>query len=129
MSIDLNHVHPRHDEIDARLNEWARWVKVRPATLGSMPMWRFYRAPKQWESDLELRIEINTIDASEIERAVSFLPAKHKTAIRWFYVFSHVPIGRVRRDVGVSNEGLKSLIDDGRDMLKNRLKEKMIDRG
>ena len=129
MSIDLNHVHPRHDAINLRLEEWARYCRVKPAVWCCQPMFRLYRAPKQWESDLQIRIEINTIDASEIEKAVSILPPKHRTAIRWFYVFSHTPVGRVRREIGVTSEGLKGLIDDGRDMIKNRLKEKLIDRG
>ena len=128
MSIDFNHIPARHDAINLRLEEWARYVRVKPQAWSVQPMFRLYRAPKQWESDLQIRIEINTIDASEIEKAVSILPPKHRTAIRWFYVFSHTPVGRVRREIGVTSEGLKGLIDDGRTMLVNRLRERLIEK-
>ena len=128
MSIDLNHVHPRHDLIDARLTEWARWVRVKPIGWTTAPMFRLYRAPKQWESDLDIRIEINTLDAAELERAVSFLPDKHRTAIRWAYVFSYIPDARIRAELGATQEGLARLIHDGRDMLVNRLRERLIEK-
>lgn len=128
MSIDLNHVHPRHDAIDARLTEWARWVRNKPAAWAMQPMFRLYRAPKQWESDLQIRIEINTLAAHEIERAVSFLPDKHRTAIRWAYVFSHIHDARIRAELGATQEGLARLIHDARDMLVNRLRERLIEK-
>ena len=128
MSIDLNHVHPRHDAIDRRLNEWSRWVRVKPMGWTTAPMFRLYRAPKQWESDLDIRIEINTLDAAEIERAVSFLPDKHRTAIRWAYVFSYIPDARIRAELGATQDGLARLIHDGRDMLVNRLRERLIEK-
>ena len=128
MSIDLNHVHPLHDAIDARLTEWARWVRNKPAAWAMQPMFRLYRAPKQWESDLQIRIEINTLAAHEIERAVSFLPDKHRTAIRWAYVFAHVPVGKVQRELGATREALAGLIHDGRSMLVNRLRERLIEK-
>lgn len=28
--IDFHHIATRHDEIDRRLRDWARWVRVRP---------------------------------------------------------------------------------------------------
>ena len=128
MSIDLNHVHPRHDAIDRRLNEWSRWVRVKPMGWTTAPMFRLYRAPKQWESDLDIRIEINTLDAAEIERAVSFLPDKHRTAIRWAYVHSHIPVGKVQRELGATREALAGLIHDARTMLVNRLRERLIEK-
>lgn len=128
MSIDLNHVHPKHDSIDRRLCEWSRWVKVRPVSWATAPMFRMYKAPKQFESDLYVPIAINTLDASEMERAVSFLPDKHRTAIRWCYVHSHVPVGKVQRELGATREALAGLIHDGRSMLVNRLRERLIEK-
>ena len=128
MSIDLNHVHPRHDGIDRRLNEWSRWVRVRPVSWAVAPMFRLYKAPKQFESDLYVPIAINTLDASEIERAVSFLPPAHRTAIRWCYVFPGVPVGKVQRELGATREALAGLIHDGRTMLVNRLRDRLIEK-
>jgi hypothetical protein len=124
---DFNHIPARHDAINLRLEEWNRWVKVRPQRWGVMPMFRLYKAPKQYESDLYVPIAINTLDAAEIERAVSFLPDNHRTALRWFYVHSYVPVNAVRRELGVTRDGLGQLINDARDMLKNRLREKMVE--
>ena len=128
MSIDLNHVHPRHDAINLRLEHWAKWVRVKPVAWAMQPMFRNFRAPKQWESDLQIRIELNTIECHEIERAVSFLPYKHRTAIRWAYVHSHIPVGKVQRELGTTREALAGLIHDGRSMLINRLRERLIEK-
>ena len=92
------------------------------------PMFRLYKAPKQFESDLYVPIAINTLDASEMERAVSFLPDKHRTAIRWAYVHSHIPVGKVQRELGATREALAGLIHDGRSMLVNRLRERLIEK-
>lgn len=129
MKIDLNHIPARHDAINLRLEEWARWVRVKPAAWAMQPMFRMYRAPKQWESDLHVPIAINSLDAHEMERAVSFLPDKHRTAIRWAYVFSYVPDARIRAEIGATTIYLKQLIDEGRTMLTNRIREKMVDVG
>jgi hypothetical protein len=126
---DFNHIPARHDAINLRLEEWSRWVRCKPQAWAMQPMFRLYRAPKQWESDLQIRIEIDTLAAHEIERAVSFLPDKHRTALRWFYVHSHVPVNGVRRELGVTRDGLGQLINDGRSMLINRLKQNMVDAG
>ena len=123
MIIDLNHVHPRHDSIDARLTEWVRWVRVKPVAWSMQPMFRNFRAPKQWETDLHVPIELNTLECHEIEKAVSALPDKHRTAIRWAYVFSHIRDNAVRRELGVTREALGQLINDARDMLVNRMRD------
>ena len=128
MSIDFNHIPARHDAINLRLEEWARYVRVKPQAWSVQPMFRLYRAPKQWESDLQIRIEINTLAAHEIERAVSFLPPAHRTAIRWRYVFPGVPVGKVQRELGATREALAGLIHDARTMLVNRLRERLIEK-
>ena len=128
MTVDLSHIPARHDAINKRLEEWSSWVKVRPAGWVTAPMFRLYRAPKQWESDLQVRIEINTLDASEIERAVSFLPPSHRTALRWAYVFQYIPVNAMRQEFGVTRDGLAGLIHDGRVMLINRLRERLIEK-
>lgn len=125
---DLSHIPARHDAINQRLEEWARWVTVRPQAWACQPMFRFVKSnARQWETDPHIHVEINTLAAHEIERCVSFLPPVHRSAIRWAYVFSFIPMGKVRRELGVTVDGLGSLIDDARDMLKNRLKDKLLD--
>lgn len=126
--IDYSHIPARHDAINLRLEEWARWVKVRPQAWAMQPMFRFVKSnARQWESDPHIHVEINTLAAHEIERAVSFLPDKHRTALRWAYVFSFVPVNAVRHELGVTRAGLGDLILAARDMVKNRLGQKMVD--
>lgn len=87
------------------------------------PMFRGYQSKaKHWEVSPAIHIEINTIAALEIEKTVSVLPEKYRDALRWMYVFKDVPIVKMRRALGVSSDGLRALIDDGLDMVKNRLR-------
>jgi DNA-directed RNA polymerase specialized sigma24 family protein len=117
---DFSHIPARHEAIDQRLTEWARWVRVKPQQWACQPMFRQYRAPRQYEHQATVHIQINTIEAHEIEKAVGNLPMKHRDAIRWFYVFNKNPLG-MARSLAVSTDGLLDLVTDGRDMLKNRL--------
>jgi hypothetical protein len=82
---------------------------------------------RQWDPEPVIHVEINTIAASEIERAVLILPDKHRVVTRWAYVFYFVPVGRVQREIGVTLEALAQLLSDSRDMLINRLKQKLVD--
>jgi DNA-directed RNA polymerase specialized sigma24 family protein len=118
--VDFFQVHERHYEIDARLRAWASWVRVRPVGWQVAPMFRQYRSKAwQWERP-EPRAALNIPEAVEMEKAVSLLPEKHRTAIRFAYVFCGSP-GKVCRDLGVSKAGLMELIQNGRTMLVNRL--------
>jgi hypothetical protein len=125
--IDLSHVPARHDAINLRLEHWASWVKARPQAWKSQPMFRQYRSHAwQWHVP-EIKIEINTLEAHETERAVSMLPDKHRAAVRWAYVFAYIPVNAIRRDLGATRQELCQLINDGRDMLIARLHQIMVD--
>ena len=120
---DLSNIAPRHEAIDARLTEWSRWVKVHPRQMAMQPMFRYAKSnSRQWEIDPPIHIEINTLAAHEVEKAVSALPDKHRTATRWFYVFAHVPVHVVRRELGLTKDALCQMIEDSRDMLRNVLR-------
>lgn len=123
--VDFHHLLTRHDQINLRLEEWARWVRVSPQRWMVQPMFRFARSnSRQWHQP-ELKAPVNTLAAHEIERAVYFLPENHRTAIRWFYVFPFIHPGAIARRTGTTVQGVRQLIDDGRDMLINRLKNKL----
>ena len=127
---DLFRIAPRHEAIDERLCEWSRWVRVRPQAWATQPMFRYAKSnSRQWEIDPVIPVTINSIAAHEVEKAVARLPEKNRTAIRWCYVFFHIHDARVRAELGVTQDGLANLINDGRDMLKNRLKENIMERG
>lgn len=120
---DLFHIAPRHGQIDARLSEWARWVKVHPRLIAMQPMWRYAKSnARQWEVDPPIHIEINTMAAMETEKAVAALPEKNREAIRWCYVWPYIPLYVIRRQLGLTKDALAQVIDDGRDILENRLR-------
>ena len=57
------------------------------------------------------------------------MPEKNRTVVRWAYVYSHVPVNAVRREVAATREGVAELLAGGLDMLNNRLRETLVDRG
>jgi DNA-directed RNA polymerase specialized sigma24 family protein len=118
-SVDFHYVSDAHREIDQHLQEWARWVKVRPGGWQSAPMWRNYRSHAwQWHQPV-IQTPVNTLRAHDTEKAVAKLPDKHRAAIRWSYIWRNNPI-QAARGLGVSKEGLLQLVVDGRTMLINR---------
>ena len=118
--VDYNHVQDRHQAIHARLENWRRWVIVRPHGWFTHPMWRNYRTSRQWEVSPYIGVPVNTIDAALMEKAVYALPEKHREAVRWWYVYRRDPVA-MARSLGVSKQGLADLVDAGRTMLGNRL--------
>ena len=119
-TVDYNHVPDRHAAIHARLENWRRWVIVRPNGWQTHPMWRNSRTSRQWDISPHLGVSTDTLDAVLMEKAVSALPEKHRAAIRWWYVHAGNPVAMARR-LGVSKQGLADLVDAGRTMLQNRL--------
>lgn len=123
--IDLHHIADRHFVIDERLTEWAAWVRVRPQPWKTQPMFRMYRSmARQWHAP-EPKREINTLQAHEIERCVSLMPEPHRAVIRWAYVFPYIHQGKIRRELGLTDDGLAKILCDGRDMVKNRLAQRI----
>lgn len=121
---DCSHIPARHDYINQRLEEWARWVRVRQTGWFTQPMFRMYQSKaRQWDENPHIHVEVNGLAALEIERAVSILPDKHRSAIRWAYVFHWVPVRKVQRELALTNDALFETVNDARDMVKNRLKQ------
>ena len=119
-TVDYNYVPERHAAIHERLENWRRWVIVRPHGWCTHPMFKNFSASKQWESSPHISTPVDTIDAALIEKAVYALPDKHRDAIRWWYVHAGNPVAMARR-LGVSKQGLADLVDAGRAMLQNRI--------
>ena len=118
--IDYNYVPERHAAIHARLENWRRWVTVRPNGWQVAPMFRLYQSKsRQWEAPV-IQNPVNTLDAVLVEKAVAALPEKHRAAVRWSYVHCGNPVA-MARSLAVSKQGLADLVDSGRTMLQNRL--------
>lgn len=121
-TVDYNYVHERHAAIHARLENWRRWVIVRPHGWQTAPMFRMYQSKaRQWESPV-IQNPVDTLDAVLVEKAVSALPVKHRDAIRWSYVHCGNPVA-MARELGVSKQGLADLVEAGRTILNNRLQK------
>ena len=119
-TVDYNHVPERHTAIHARLENWRRWVIVRPNGWQVAPMFRLYQSKsRQWEAPV-IQNPVDTLDAVLMEKAVSALPEKHRAAIRWSYVHAGNPVAMARA-LAVSKQGLADLVDAGRTMLQNRI--------
>jgi DNA-directed RNA polymerase specialized sigma24 family protein len=120
-TIDYNHVQAHHEAIHARLENWARWVRVRTHGWQTSPMFRMYQSrARQWEAPV-IQNPVDTLDAVLLEKAVSALPEKHRAAVRWSYVHAGNPVAMARA-LAVSKQGLSDLVGDGRTMLQNRLR-------
>ena len=119
--IDFNYIPLHQEEINQRLEHWAKWVSVKGQAWKTHPMFRQYRSHAwQWHPP-EIRIALNTLECAETERQVSNLPVGNREALRWCYVFSYIPVTAIRKDLGVTREQLGQLIIDGRDMLSIKL--------
>lgn len=118
-SVDFSHVEPHQTAMHDRLLNWARWVTPGSPSMVS-PMFRQYRSHSwQWHTP-EIRTTCDELDATLVEKTVAKLPEKHRTAVRWGYVYRCSPSAAMR-ELGVSNDGLAKLLRDGRQMLINLL--------
>jgi len=119
--VDYNRVQDRHKAIHARLENWRRWVIVRPHGWQVAPMFRMYQSKsRQWEASPHIGTPVDAIDAALMEKAVYALPEKHREAVRWWYVYRRDPVAMARA-LGVSKQGLADLVEAGRTMLQNKL--------
>ncbi len=117
--VDFSHVEPKHQAIDGRLVNWARW-SVNKAATGASPMFRLYRATDAAQVyGAQAAEPVDSIDAARMQAVVIRLPTPHRLAISWCYIKRTNPT-RAAQEVGHSLEGLMRLIRDGREMLVNR---------
>jgi hypothetical protein len=105
--------------IHARLENWSLYVRDTRGAPKQGAIWKLGRSNgRQWHEP-ELKPLVDTLDGHVMEKAVSMLPELHREAIRWNYVFRNGP-ARIRRQLGVTGEGLLRLVVDARRMLINR---------
>jgi DNA-directed RNA polymerase specialized sigma24 family protein len=118
--VDYSHVPDQHKAIHERLENWRRWVIVRPHGWQTHPMWRSALTSRQWDVSPHIAVPVNTLDAVLVEKAVAALPEKQREAIRWSYVHAGNPVAMAKQ-LAVSKQGLADLVNSGRTMLKNRI--------
>lgn len=120
MIVDFNRVPADQLEIHDRLINWAKWAR---GSRGSNvhPMFRQYRND-YWEPAAPQSYS-DTLDAVKVQKVMKDVPEKHRIAVQWCYIARSNPT-KACKDLGVSKAGLMELIDDGRAMIRNRLKVK-----
>lgn len=117
-TVDFHHVDPHQKDVDAKLMNWASWVRPRSPNWVS-PMFRQAQSnSRQWHTP-EIRQTCDVIGAQAMEKAVAYLPESQRTAIRWHYVYPVSP-AKACRALGVSMNGLAGLVRQGREVLINR---------
>lgn len=120
--IDFSRIETDQDAIHLRLVNWARYVRDHPNMWPVQPMFRQAKTPRQWDISPHIRIEVDQLDGLLVEKTVRHLPEKNRDAVRWFYAYSAVPVGKMARHLGLSPAGLDVAVRDGRTMLINRLR-------
>lgn len=118
-AVDFSHVPSHQDAIHDRLINWARWCQSGAGRGKVLPMFQGYR-DNYWEIPAAKASPINVPDAVMVQKTMAHVPEKHRLSVQWCYVYRNSPM-RVCQALGVSRDGLMRLINDGRDMVKNRL--------
>lgn len=115
--VDFHAVAQHQIGIHTRLENWGRWCHGSGHAQMS-PMFRLYRSTERHEPT-PLGVQVDTLDASRIAKAVIALPEDHRHALSWCYVNKGAPV-RACRLIGCGMTHLARLIVDGRTMLINR---------
>ena len=115
MSYDFHRVPEDQEAMHARLENWARYVRVRNPSRPA-PMWRFMRSnSRMWAPPGPLMV-VDARDGDALEHAIGKLPTYYAEALRWAYVFRGPP-ARIARRLNVSYPALARLVVDARSLL------------
>lgn len=109
-------------DIQNRLENWARWARVRPHYAKCRSLEGKYKAPPTWHPP-EPRIEVDTLDAVVIEKALvqpSF-PKKSREIIKYAYLYSGIHPMKICRKLGIKNGDIDAELRTAIMMLENRL--------
>jgi hypothetical protein len=117
--IDFGRV--EDEAMHMRLVNWARYVRDHPNMWPVQPMFRHVKTSRQWDISPHIKIEVDQIDGLRVEKIIRTLPDKNRDALRWYYVYSSITVLKMRKYLGLTNEGLNKAVCDGRTMLKNNL--------
>ena len=119
--VDFNTVPQSQREIDARLVNWGRWSLPGGLGLKRSPMFELYRSAdplRQYGSASAQPVD--QADAERVQRAMVELTGPQRLALSWCYIRRNNP-RRAAETIGVSLQGLRELIDTGRQALMARL--------
>lgn len=119
-AIIFDAVAEEHTALNARLENWARWVKggSRLGGVVGSPMFRLTRSSfARSREPVSAPVMPDETDALAIERAVRELPERPREAVRWSYCFAYVSPGKVARYLDVRVSDLPRHVREGLEML------------
>lgn len=117
-----------HSEIDARLREWGRWVRVRPQQGHCFSIEHLYRrniregdTPTGWVDWLTTPPQVpsnppRAFAALQVERTMRHLPGRHRRALKLHYVVRLPPRLCCRR-LAIPYAGWEAFLDDSQSMV------------
>lgn len=118
--VDLHEVPLRQVQLHDRLRlNWTAYCHGSNAPQVS-PMFRDYRPERELVyNPPEPKRDADLLDGARLNKAITALPEKHRHSLQWFYIKPCHP-RHPRKALGVTLEGLHKLVQDARDMLRNR---------
>lgn len=119
--VDLSEV-PAHQQAthEALLN-WAKWCAPGRGGSDTHPMFRGY-VPYLYPEAGGSGQTVDTLAAMATQRAYVLLPEQNRLAIRWWYCYPFVAVGKVQRSIGVTKSELAHLVYCARQMMCNTIR-------
>lgn len=108
-------------DLEQRIENWARWCRSNPNRAHCFSIEHRYKAPPCWESQ-EPHIEIDTLDAVIVEKAVIGLPVKYMMALKYARVMPWVDYWVQVRKIGCKSRDYGDTVRRAQIMLGNVLK-------
>lgn len=118
--VDFFIVRPAHEQIHARLTNWARWARGGRGGNSTLPMFQNYR-PDGYHELRGGSIPIDSLDATKVQKVFVGIPEANRWALHWTYLFPAIRVEKVCRVFAMNRSQLSETIHDGRAMVKNRL--------
>jgi hypothetical protein len=118
-AVDLSLIHPHHEQIHARLSNWARWCMGSVGGNRTNPMFQDYR--NSYDEPVIAGIPCDTLDAVQVQKFFVGLPEKNRWVLSWWYTKPYIPVLKVRRVLALTTPALYEMVHESRTMMKNRL--------
>lgn len=117
--VDFFAIEQGEQRIDARLKNWARYVRPQRGFSATHPMFRWYKSTEQWAGGGS-GIQIDIQDAQALENRMRDLSPVNRIALKWYYVENGTPT-KICKVLKVNLHDLKKFVSNGRKQLQSYL--------
>lgn len=124
-NVELSEVPANQEATHEALLNWARWCGSGRGGSDTHPMFRGY-TPYLYPEAGGTGSTVDTLGALAVQRAFVQLPEKHRLALRWWYCYPWLHIGKVQRSIGATKAALAALVNDARQMVANTMRSSTI---